>query len=121
MISPHGQAWLMVITAAVSTCFGNLLLKKSRMATTDLGFVASFGSPWFLCALIFMIAYVLLFSKALDTLSISSVYPVYSGTVFMLLILSAVLFLGERFQPGQFFGLGLIVGGIVIVTHYSQL
>jgi len=117
MITPYWQAWLMVIVAALSTCIANLLLKKSRMLSTELGFLSSFASPWFLAALIFMIVYLFLFSKALDILPISSAYPVFSGVVFITLILSAILLLGERFQPVQLWGIGAIIFGIVLVAR----
>lgn len=109
----------MVIAAALSTCIANILLKKSRMISVDLGLLSSFASPWFLSALAFMIIYLLLFSKALDILPISSVYPVFSGIVFTTLILSAVLLLGERFQPMQLLGIGAIIFGITLVARYS--
>jgi multidrug transporter EmrE-like cation transporter len=113
------QAWLWVATAAISTCVGNLLLKKSRLTAPEAGLLASITSPWFLAALVFLVTYLLLFTKALDKLPISSVYPVFSGIVFTTTLLLASLVLGERLHPNQLLGVGLIVVGIVIVSRSS--
>jgi multidrug transporter EmrE-like cation transporter len=119
MLSSSWQSWLLVIIAAISTCVGNLLLKKFRMVAPQAGLFESLTSPWFLSALVFLLTYLLLFTKALDKLPISSVYPVFSGIVFSTLMISASIFLGERLHSYQFLGLGIIVTGIVIVSRYS--
>lgn len=119
MLSSSWQSWVLVVVAAISTCIGNLLLKKFRMVAPQAGLFESLSSPWFLAALVFLLTYLLLFTKALDKLPISSVYPVFSGIVFSTLLISASILLGERLHTNQFLGLGLIVMGIVIVSRYS--
>jgi len=66
----HWTAWLLVLTAGINSCIGNLLLKKSRLvARGDEGLFDLLLSPWFIGGLLFYGINVILFAKALEKLA----------------------------------------------------
>ena len=111
------ESWLLVGLAAISTCMGNILLKKSRFVLTDPGFLPLMTSPWFVGALICYGIDLILFTKALDRLPLSTAVPVASGIGFISVALLSNAFFGERLTFNQLFAASLITAGIVIMSR----
>lgn len=110
-------AWTLIFTASVNTCIGNLLLKQSRIESSDSGLVSLLVSPWFLSGLVFYGINVVLFAKALEKLPVSTAYPVFAGIGFGLLAIAGNLFFKEHLSLNQLVGLGLILAGIIIMSR----
>ncbi|NJM73140.1 MAG: small multidrug resistance protein [Scytonema sp. RU_4_4] len=110
-------AWTFVFVAAVNTCIGNLLLKQSRLKSTDSGLLSLLLSPWFLGGLVFYGINVVLFAKALEKLPVSTAYPVFAGIGFTLIAISGSWLFRENFSQNHWIGLGMIMAGIIIMSR----
>ena len=112
------NAWVLICFAAVNNSVAAVLLKRSRFGAPPGSSLASLLlSPWFIGALVFYSANVMLFAKALDKLPVSTVYPVYAGLAFGLVAIAGNYFFGERLGFGQYIGLGIILAGIIITSR----
>ncbi|MBW4633807.1 MAG: multidrug efflux SMR transporter [Iphinoe sp. HA4291-MV1] len=109
--------WIFVFVAAVNTCIGNLLLKRSRLEPTDSGLLSLLLSPWFLGGLVFYGINVVLFAKALEKLPVSTAYPVFAGIGFALIAISGSWFFREHFSQNHWIGLAMILAGIIIMSR----
>lgn len=118
MVSLNGNwlYWSLIFVAGVNSCIGNLLLKRSRLGTSDSSLVSLLLSPWFISGLVFYAINVVLFAKALDKLPVSLAYPVLAGVGFALITLTANWFFGERLGISQYLGLGMIIVGIIFMA-----
>jgi undecaprenyl phosphate-alpha-L-ara4N flippase subunit ArnE len=110
----HPKAWLLILIAALNSTIGNLLIKKSSDANKSLFNMVT--DPWFLVGLVFYGANVLLFSKALQVLPVSSAYPVLAGVGFILLAGAANLLFQEPIGNNKMFGMVLIISGICFLS-----
>lgn len=117
MILSIQQSWLLIFVAAVSTSIGNILLKQSRLAATDASWLTALTSPWFLAALAFYSANLLLTAKALDRLPVSLAVPVSQGISFLAVVLMASWLFGDRLSLGQLSAASLIVVGVVLLAR----
>lgn len=72
------------------------------------------GFPIYIAITFFGINF-LFYAKALQTLNISSAYPIVVGMSAILIILLSFLFLNERLVFIQVCGVGLIITGLVLV------
>ena len=115
-MSPVQVSWLLVLSAGVNSCIGNVLLKQSRLVAKDGGLVELMFSPWFLGGLAFYGINVILFAKALDHLPVSAAYPVLAGAGFALLGLASFWLFRERLGAVQVAGMVLIVVGIFLLA-----
>lgn len=110
-------SWSLVLIAAINSGIGNLLLKKSRLEAPDPSLLTLLLSPWFMAAIIVYGINLIVFAKALDSLPVSTAYPVFAAIGFSLVALIGNLLLGERFGLNQMTGLGLIIAGIIIMSR----
>jgi multidrug transporter EmrE-like cation transporter len=110
-------SWSLVLIAAINSGIGNLLLKKSRLEAPDPSLLTLLLSPWFMAAIIVYGINLIVFAKALDSLPVSTAYPVFAAIGFSLVALTGSLLLGERFGLNQIIGLGLIVSGIIVMSR----
>ena len=110
-------AWSLVFAAAINTCIGNLLLKRSRLEATDSGLVSLLFSPWFLGGLVFYGINVILFAKALDKLPVSTAYPVFAGIGFGLIAIAGSWLFKEHLSLNHWIGLGFILAGMIIMSR----
>lgn len=126
-------AFLLLFGSAVLHTSWNLLLKKApdkyiaSWGTTAIGFfialpfVMTMGPPpqevWglLLASAVVEVLYFGALSYAYRENDFSLVYPIARGAAPALLLVWAVLFLGERFTPGGLLGLGLIIAGLIVI------
>lgn len=104
------ESWLLLGFGAVSAGIANILLKKSRLATSDSFF-------WLIGALFCYCLDLVLFAKALDRLPISIAQPVSSGIVFSSIVIFSNIFLAERLTFNHLAALSSIFTGIVIISQ----
>ena len=109
--------WFLVIAAGVNTCLGNILLKYSRKVAPDPGLLSMLFSPWFMGGIFFYAVNVILFAKALDTLPVSSAYPVLAGLGFLFLSVASFCWLGENLTVYKIIGMALVLAGIVFLSR----
>ena len=110
-------AWILVIFASINTTLGNLFLKRSRMYIDDYSIWGLIQSYWFIGGLCFYGINVIVFSKSLDLLPISSAYPVLAGLGFVLITIAGHFLYLEKIEVTQIFGVGLILLGIILVVY----
>lgn len=110
-------SWVLVGIGALSTGVANILLKKSRLVSTEPRLFADVISVWFIAALAFYCIDLFLFAKALDRLPVSIAQPVSSGIMFACVVIFSNIFLGEHLRIGHVLGLGLIVTGIIVMSQ----
>jgi len=116
-LSPNFFPWLLVLSAGINSCIGNLLLKRSRLEAVDSSLYGLLFSPWFIGGLIFYGINVILFAKALDKLPVSAAYPTLAGFGFALLTLASAHFFGEKLGLNQYAGVAIILAGIIIMSR----
>ena len=110
----HLREWLLILIAALNSTIGNLLIKKSSAANKNLFNIVT--DPWFMVGLVFYGANVLLFSKAVQVLPVSSAYPVLAGVGFILLAGAANLIFKEPIGNNKMFGMVLIICGTFFLS-----
>lgn len=106
--------WGYVFLAACLTSSGNLCLKQARLAEK------SFYSPFFFLALFFYAVNVLAFSRALDQLPLSVVYPTFAGIGFCLVALFSSYFFQETLLLTHWLGMFLILLGVFCLVKSSS-
>lgn len=111
------SAWSLVFVAAINTCIGSLLLKRSRLEATDPGLLSLLLSPWFISGLVFYGINVVLFAKALEKLPVSAAYPVLAGMGFGLIAIFSSWLFREHLGLSQWVGLSMILAGIIIASR----
>ena len=112
---------ILVLVAGLNATVANTLLKVSRtkMAEVEIWYEKFLTWPFF-AAIFFHVIVLVLFAKALDTISVSSAYPILVGTGFISLALVSTLFLDEKWGVWHTFGSMLILGGIVILAKVNS-
>ena len=110
-------AWGLLIIASFNSCLGNILLKKSRLEAPDPGLMSLLFSPWFMAAVMVYGINLIVFAKALDQLPVSVAYPIFAAIGFSLVAVGGSFLLGERLSLNQIVGMGVIVTGIIIMSH----
>lgn len=112
------QPIVFVLAAGVSSCIGNLALKRSRFdVAPEAEFFATLINPYFVLGLFFYAVNVVLFVKALDGMAVSVAYPVLAGSGFALLALASAWLFAEHLDAGQLIGIALIVSGILLLAR----
>ncbi len=106
-------SWLLVLIAGLNSTFGNILLKKSQLKYS---FFQSLFSLEFISGCFFYMINVLLFAYSLKHLEVTKAYPVLSGFAFLTLSFSSYFFLDERLNIVNYFGMFLILIGIILIT-----
>lgn len=114
------QAWALLIAAAVSNGFGALLIKKSQSAPAAFVIYGLNFSPLFVAGCGLFGLNLVVFTLALRTLPVSVAYPAFVGVSQIVLLLSAALILLERLSMHQYFGVALIVAGVLVSTLPAQ-
>lgn len=92
--------------AIVSEVFGSSMLKASRgfkKLLPSLGFVAGMGTAFYCLSL------------ALKTIPLGTAYAIWSGVGTALTALVGVLAYKEHFNLKKFWGLVLIIGGVIVM------
>lgn len=100
--------WALVIG---SVCFAPLLIVDSPFSPRLW--------PYMLCSAAVEAIYYVILTRAYDHGDFSLVYPVARGTAPALLVVWAMLFLGDRPRPAGFVGIALIIGGLALVGGKS--
>lgn len=112
------QAFILLMLAALNSCAGNILIKRSRLAAApDAGVIEKFLEPNFFFGLVFYGVNLLLFAKALDQAPVSIAYPVLAGAGFAFLAVASTALLGERLGLRELAGMALILGGIAVLAR----
>jgi multidrug transporter EmrE-like cation transporter len=112
------SALILIFFAAMNSTIGNMLLKQSRLAVAvGLPWYEKFFSIYFLGAVLFYVANLACFAKALDQVPVSVGYPVLAATSFALLAIAASILFAERVGPWQIFGLVMVAGGIFALAQ----
>lgn len=112
------SALILIILAAVNSTIGNMLLKQSRLAVAaGLPWYEKFFSLYFMGAVLFYVANLACFAKALDQVPVSVGYPVLAASSFAMLAIAASLLFSERIGPWQIFGLALVAAGIFALAQ----
>lgn len=115
------QLILIFAVAVVANAIGTILIKvgSSKIAGINL----SPASIWSVVSNIHIIAgaslYVASFpaySYILQKMNISVAYPIFTSAAFAAVVLISALFLKESLTVLQFFGLVLVVGGIILLV-----
>ena len=73
--------------------------------------------PVFAVGLMLGAANTFLFARAIKAIPLSIAYPVFTGASFAVITLAAALAFHERLIPAHLLGIGLVVGGIILVTR----
>jgi small multidrug resistance pump len=112
------SALLLILFAAANSTVGNLLLKQSRLAAAaSLPWYEKFFSLYFVGAVLFYVANLACFARALDQVPVSTGYPILAASSFAILALAAGALFGERVGPWQIFGLLLVALGIFALAQ----
>jgi multidrug transporter EmrE-like cation transporter len=112
------SAFFLILLAGVNSTIGNMLLKQSRLAVAaDLPWFEKFFSLYFVGAVLFYVANLACFAKALDQVPVSTGYPILAAGSFAMLSISANILFGERFGPWQIGGLILVAMGIFALAQ----
>lgn len=111
---------IFAIAIAANTA-GTILIKlgSSRISAIDfsLASVLNILSNWHILSGIALYAASFpAYSYILQKLSVSVAYPVFTSISFAAVILMSSLFLKESLTILQFFGLALVVGGIILLA-----
>ncbi len=106
-------SWLLILLAGLNSTLGNILLKKSQLKYS---FINSLFTIEFISGCFFYLLNVLLFAYALKYLEVTKAYPVLSGFAFLSLSVVSYLFLDEKLNMINYFGMFLILFGIFLVT-----
>ena len=107
-------SWFLIFLAGINSTLGNILLKKSQLATD---FFSSLFSLTFIGGCFFYFMNVLLFAYALKTLDVSKAYPVLAGTSFITLASVGMIFMKENLSLVNLFGISLVLLGILLITQ----
>jgi len=106
-------SWVLILLAGLNSTFGNILLKKSQLKYS---FINSLFSIEFVSGCLFYLLNVLLFAYALKHIDVTKAYPVLSGFAFLTLSIFSYILLDEKLNPINYFGMFLIIFGILLVT-----
>lgn len=98
----NGWAWLAIAIAA--TAFGQLLFKHASVVRSRLYTLYAVAA--------FCIAPIAAF-MALHSLSLATVY-VCTAISQLIVVLASLALFGERYDPRQWAGLGLILAGVIL-------
>jgi small multidrug resistance pump len=107
--------------AIVLNAGGNFLLKlgadKGLSLSTQEGILGLFRDNVYLLAGVVLFGInVLFYAAALRALPLSVAYPVMLGSVFIIVGISAVVFLHEAITPWHIVGYGLVFSGVLLVS-----
>ena len=109
-------ALIYIFCAAVFSSVGNVLLKYSKSESQQPSFWNEVLNPYFIVAAAFFFINLLFFSKALSSLSVSVAYPILSSVSFLLLMIGALVFFGEKLTITQYSGVIVICFGIALLA-----
>lgn len=108
--------WLLIVLSACCSGIGTALLKQSRLASDNSSLLESIFSVWFIGAMTIYSVGMLLYTKALGRLPISTAVPVSQGITFILVAFISSWWFDERLTFKQIVATSFIFAGIVIVT-----
>ena len=105
-----------------ATIFLILAIMSEVAGTTALKFSEGFTKlvPSIITVVGYCLAFYLL-SLSLKSINIGFAYAVWAGVGIVLIALIGVIFLGEKADAIGFFGIGLIVAGVVILNNFSKM
>lgn len=110
-----GFSWIIVIIAGFLNGVGAFLLKKSLTVTDVSTLIGVPLSVYFFSAILLFVLNLLLLTYSLNNLQVSVAYPVFVGLSQAVLAFTAFVFLGERLGGGQYFGITIIIIGVVLL------
>ena len=105
--------WGLLLFAGLINSLGSLFLKQANNSTRE-GLV--FLNPWFIVGLGCYGATFLIFSFSLSKLNLSVAYPILVGASFFLVTLGSIFWFQEVRSLRQYFGIGLILAGILATS-----
>ena len=120
----RGEAFLLVMLAALLTAGANLLLRGGVLIGGGLSLDSSFFSqlsrlatePLFLFGMLLYAAAAFVWFAALSLADLSVSYPILVAASFIFVALGAVIFFQEVISMVKVFGMIIIVAGIVVVA-----
>ena len=101
----------------------NILMKVSALrleerngSEASLGLVAQYLEPVFLIGLVAFGLALFAYRRALQSFPLSVAYTLMTSVGYLLVLCVSAAFLHETLNPRQFVGIGLIVGGVWLVS-----
>jgi drug/metabolite transporter (DMT)-like permease len=111
------MTYLVVIICVIGIAAGQILFKLSALALQRSGSFFDPNTAMILCSAFILYGLTTIgWVWALQKADLGRLYPILALT-FVLVPLGSYLVLGERFQPIYFFGVALIVVGIMITVR----
>jgi drug/metabolite transporter (DMT)-like permease len=116
------NAFAFLCLTAFLTAVSNLLVRSSLARVADFslsraGVLNLVREPMFLVAAVLFTTATLMWFRAVSRNSISTVYPLYVGLTFFLVMLGALYFLGERISLYKLVSAALILLGVFVGTR----
>jgi len=111
---------LLLVGVCLLTCVGQLAQKFAVEGWRDAppSMAAKLLSPWLLLAIACLGSGLLLWLLVLQRLEVGVAYPMLSLNFVLVTLLASRLF-GERIDARHWFGVALIVGGVVLLGMHS--
>lgn len=91
------------------------------LATSFIGRTEGFSKLWPTLGVLsaYAVSFTML-AQAVKKLEIGLVYAIWSGVGTAVIAAIGIIFLGESASVGKFFGLGLIIGGVIVLNLASR-
>jgi len=113
----RSKTWICATVVVLSNVLGNFFLKKGMPASlpSPWSYVTVLFHPWVTLGVILLIFWLMSRMTLLSWADLSYVLPVtFIG--YVLVALMGHLFLAEQISPKRWAGIGLIVGGVALVS-----
>ena len=119
------RALFLVLTSVLLVDIGQLLLKKGLLDIGTLSFAFSslvpsfvkiFSHPLILLAVFLMVLSSVTWLLAISKANLSFAYPILSSG-YVIVSLFSWYFFGDHLSPLRFVGLGIIVGGVYLMSR----
>jgi uncharacterized membrane protein len=111
------KTWICATVVVLSNVLGNFFLKKGMPADlpTPWSYITVLFKPWVTLGVILLILWLMSRMTLLSWADLSYVLPVTS-IGYVLVALMGHVFLAEQIPPKRWTGIGLIVGGVALVS-----
>jgi multidrug transporter EmrE-like cation transporter len=103
-------SWCFLVLASCLLCGGNLCIKQAKLQGDEM------LSPMFLTGIAIFAGNMFFYSKALETLPLSTAYPIFASLGFLLIAITSLLIFQESFSWKQWSGLALILSGLAMIV-----
>ena len=112
------SAWLTLAGSILFNVAGNLLVKQFS-TTAEIRSLRDYAAIPFVLGISAFGVGVMLYGKALREIPIVMAYPIQVGACIVLIALFAVAVFGERVSASDALGIGLIAGGIALLSRMA--